>query len=266
MGCTLWLVVPGDRVLHCAPGGPIACPGLERRRASPARMSRAAAAPCGHANRGEVAGADSGRPVRGRRESRELSRRRGDDRRAAAALRVRDQARDERAYRWRDCCCAAWARSSSSGSIAKGSAADARRVLRTAVERHSLVFFPEGTFTQRPGLLQVPHGAFATAARAGCPVVPAVVRGTRRALPPKGRLPRPDGSKLRSCRRCGRRRVLSRALRWSCAIARATAILQSCGEPDLTAASEPPAARRLTAARAAKRRDYMLRRYCPPTS
>ena len=70
-------------------------------------------------------------------------------------------------------------------------AADARRVLRNAASGHSLVFFPEGTFTRTPGLLKFHTGAFATAARAGCPVVPAVLRGTRRALPPSGALPRP---------------------------------------------------------------------------
>lgn len=70
-------------------------------------------------------------------------------------------------------------------------AADARRMMRTATNGHSLVFFPEGTFSPRPGLLKFHTGAFVTAAKAGCPVVPAVVRGTRRALPPKGRLPHP---------------------------------------------------------------------------
>jgi 1-acyl-sn-glycerol-3-phosphate acyltransferase len=70
-------------------------------------------------------------------------------------------------------------------------ATDARRVLRNAVNGHSLVFFPEGTFTRTPGLLKFHTGAFATAARAGCPVVPAVVRGTRVALSPRGGLPRP---------------------------------------------------------------------------
>jgi 1-acyl-sn-glycerol-3-phosphate acyltransferase len=70
-------------------------------------------------------------------------------------------------------------------------AADARRVLRNATNGHSLVFFPEGTFTKTPGLLRFHTGAFMTAARAGCPVVPAVVRGTRNALSPKGGLPRP---------------------------------------------------------------------------
>jgi 1-acyl-sn-glycerol-3-phosphate acyltransferase len=69
-------------------------------------------------------------------------------------------------------------------------ATDARRVLRTAANGHSLVFFPEGTFSREPGLLRFHTGAFATAARAGCPVVPAVIRGTRAALPSSTLLPR----------------------------------------------------------------------------
>jgi 1-acyl-sn-glycerol-3-phosphate acyltransferase len=68
---------------------------------------------------------------------------------------------------------------------------DARRVLRTAVGGSSLVFFPEGTFDPRPGLGRFHAGAFAVAARAGCPVVPAVVRGTRRAFPPRKAWPYP---------------------------------------------------------------------------
>lgn len=70
-------------------------------------------------------------------------------------------------------------------------AADARRVLRNAVNGHSLVFFPEGTFSPEPGLLKFHAGAFTTAARAGCPVVPAVIRGTRHALPASGVFPKP---------------------------------------------------------------------------
>ena len=70
-------------------------------------------------------------------------------------------------------------------------ASDARRVLRNATQGHSLVFFPEGTFTRQPGLLKFHIGAFASAARADCPLVPAVLRGTRRALAPSGALPRP---------------------------------------------------------------------------
>src|SRR6185437_1118123 len=69
--------------------------------------------------------------------------------------------------------------------------ADARRVMRTAVSGNSLVFFPEGTFDARPGLGKFHAGAFTIAARAGCPVVPAVVRGTRRAFPPQKAWPYP---------------------------------------------------------------------------
>ncbi|HTW38159.1 MAG TPA: lysophospholipid acyltransferase family protein [Steroidobacteraceae bacterium] len=69
-------------------------------------------------------------------------------------------------------------------------AADARRVLRKATTGQSLVFFPEGTFSSQPGLLKFHAGAFLAAARAGCPVVPAAVRGTREALPPGRAVPR----------------------------------------------------------------------------
>jgi 1-acyl-sn-glycerol-3-phosphate acyltransferase len=68
-------------------------------------------------------------------------------------------------------------------------AADTRRVLRKAAAGQSLVFFPEGTFSREPGLLKFHTGAFLTAARTGCPVVPAAVQGTRQALPPGQLLP-----------------------------------------------------------------------------
>jgi 1-acyl-sn-glycerol-3-phosphate acyltransferase len=76
------------------------------------------------------------------------------------------------------------------GQGGKG-ARDALRVLRTAAQGRSLVFFPEGTFGDVPGLLRFHPGAFVTAARAGLPVVPVVIRGTREALPPRGFLPSP---------------------------------------------------------------------------
>jgi 1-acyl-sn-glycerol-3-phosphate acyltransferase len=66
---------------------------------------------------------------------------------------------------------------------------DARRVMRSAELGQSLVFFPEGTFSEEPGLLKFHFGAFATAQRAGCPVVPAIIRGSRLALSPRGGLP-----------------------------------------------------------------------------
>jgi 1-acyl-sn-glycerol-3-phosphate acyltransferase len=76
-------------------------------------------------------------------------------------------------------------------------ATDARRVLRTAASGHSLVFFPEGTFTSEVGLGKFHTGAFAIAARAACPVVPAVIRGTRRNMPATRVLPRPGGIEVR---------------------------------------------------------------------
>ena len=114
---------------------------------------------------------------------------------------------------------------------------DARRVLRTAASGHSLVFFPEGTFTREVGLGKFHTGAFAIAARAACPVVPAVILGTRRNMPAtrvlaatrraRSALRRAD--RAAPCAMPGRRsgaelRDQSRA-----------AILSELGEPDLAA-------------------------------
>ena len=113
-------------------------------------------------------------------------------------------------------------------------AADARRVIRNAALGRSLVFFPEGTFTPAPGLLKFHTGAFASAVRAGCPVVPAVVRGTRRALNPGGALPLPGPLELEILPPIavapGATSEAVPALRDA---ARA-AILAALGEPDLT--------------------------------
>lgn len=70
-------------------------------------------------------------------------------------------------------------------------ALDARRVLRSAAGGQPLVFFPEGTFIREPGLLKFHSGAFVTAIRAGCAVVPTVIRGSRALLPAERMLPRP---------------------------------------------------------------------------
>jgi 1-acyl-sn-glycerol-3-phosphate acyltransferase len=61
-------------------------------------------------------------------------------------------------------------------------AMDARRLMRAASDGGSLVFFPEGTFTGRPGLARFHGGAFTIAARARMPVVPVVIRGARHVL------------------------------------------------------------------------------------
>jgi 1-acyl-sn-glycerol-3-phosphate acyltransferase len=73
----------------------------------------------------------------------------------------------------------------------KGSARDALRVLRSAASGQALAFFPEGTFRHQPGLLPFHNGAFTAAERGGLPVVPLIIRGTRRRLAPGTLLPHP---------------------------------------------------------------------------
>lgn len=70
-------------------------------------------------------------------------------------------------------------------------AMDARRLMRAASGGGSLVFFPEGTFTGRPGLARFHGGAFTIAARAHMPVVPLVIRGARHVLRGDSIWPRP---------------------------------------------------------------------------
>ena len=117
------------------------------------------------------------------------------------------------------------------------SGADARRLLRAAKNGDSLAFFPEGTFAPTRGLLKFHTGAFVVAARSGCAVVPATIRGTRDALPAGSILLHPGrliievlpplaapNSSLESAAQELRER------------ARAV-ILANLGEPDLTATS-----------------------------
>jgi 1-acyl-sn-glycerol-3-phosphate acyltransferase len=113
-------------------------------------------------------------------------------------------------------------------------ARDALRLMRQAIDGHSLVFFPEGTFTRTPGLLKFHTGAFVSAVRAGCPVVPAIVRGTRRGLSPSGALPLPGPLELEILPALAPRSPPTPdEVSELCASARA-AILAGLGEPDLT--------------------------------
>jgi 1-acyl-sn-glycerol-3-phosphate acyltransferase len=68
---------------------------------------------------------------------------------------------------------------------------DAMRVLRRAEQGHDLVFFPEGTFDEVPGLKRFHVGAFAAAVRGSMPVVPAVIHGARLALPNRALIVKP---------------------------------------------------------------------------
>lgn len=114
-------------------------------------------------------------------------------------------------------------------------ATDARRVLRTAASGHSLVFFPEGTFTPEVGLGKFHTGAFAIAARAACPVVPAVILGTRRNMPATRVLPRPGPIEVRYGAPIGPVVAQDGDPALQLRDASRAAILAELGEPDLAA-------------------------------
>jgi 1-acyl-sn-glycerol-3-phosphate acyltransferase len=61
-------------------------------------------------------------------------------------------------------------------------ASDARRILRAVEQGQAVAFFPEGTFVAEPGLGRFHSDAFAAAVRAGVPIAPVVIRGTRKVL------------------------------------------------------------------------------------
>lgn len=65
------------------------------------------------------------------------------------------------------------------GSV-RASARQARELIRALQAGQSLAIFPEGTFAADPGLLPFRRGAFSIAAMSGVPVLPAVIRGSRR--------------------------------------------------------------------------------------
>jgi 1-acyl-sn-glycerol-3-phosphate acyltransferase len=120
-----------------------------------------------------------------------------------------------------------------------GKARDALRVLRLAARGHALVFFPEGTFERRAGLLPFHRGAFAAAARAGLPVVPTVILGTRACLAPGTLLPHAGRIEVRFLAALapdGAARDAAARLR---AAARAR-ILAELGEPDLAPPPHAP--------------------------
>jgi 1-acyl-sn-glycerol-3-phosphate acyltransferase len=80
---------------------------------------------------------------------------------------------------------------------------DRQRIARTlvglAVRGDALGFFPEGTFDAQPGLKRFQLGAFSAAARAGLPIVPVVIYGSRHKLPSGRLLPAPGRLRVRIC-------------------------------------------------------------------
>jgi 1-acyl-sn-glycerol-3-phosphate acyltransferase len=120
-------------------------------------------------------------------------------------------------------------------------ASDARRVLRTAINGSSLVFFPEGTFTRTPGLLKFHTGAFMTAAHAGCPVIPATVKGTRVTFSPVSHWPHPGRIVVEFLAPLTATAAKSDAAAVELRDRAREAILQNLREPDLVQRKQPPA-------------------------
>ena len=65
---------------------------------------------------------------------------------------------------------------------AEKGAQDASKLADALKQGKPLVFFPEGTFTRRPGLMPFHLGAFTAAVEADVPVIPIALRGTRSML------------------------------------------------------------------------------------
>jgi 1-acyl-sn-glycerol-3-phosphate acyltransferase len=123
---------------------------------------------------------------------------------------------------------------------AAASLADAETVTGLAKSGRLFVFFPEGTFTRRAGLLGFYMGAFKVAAEANLPVVPGVLRGVRTLLRGDQWFPRRTPVSVvieEPIQPSGTDFTAMLSLRDA---ARA-AMLKHAGEPDLGALEKPPA-------------------------
>jgi 1-acyl-sn-glycerol-3-phosphate acyltransferase len=122
---------------------------------------------------------------------------------------------------------------------AAASLADAETVTSMAKEGRLFVFFPEGTFTRRAGLLGFYMGAFKVAGEANLPVVPGILRGVRTLLRGDQWFPRRTAIDVvieQPIQPTGTDFTAMRSLRDA---ARA-AILKHVGEPDLGELEKPP--------------------------
>lgn len=108
---------------------------------------------------------------------------------------------------------------------------DAQRLAASAGTELPLFYFPEGTFRDSPGLLPFRMGAFTNAAAANIPVVPIIIRGSRRKLRGKNWLPKPGSIEIQV-----QPAIEPDGNDWEAAIrlrdATREVMLQACGEPD----------------------------------
>jgi acyl carrier protein len=111
-------------------------------------------------------------------------------------------------------------------------ASDTDRLVEMAGQGQRLVMFPEGHLEPTVGLRRFRMGAFVVAARAGVPIVPIAIQGTRSMLPPGHHFLRRGSIQI----------FVEEAIHpsgndWAAAVklqrATRTAILRQCGEPDL---------------------------------
>jgi 1-acyl-sn-glycerol-3-phosphate acyltransferase len=90
-----------------------------------------------------------------------------------------------------------------SAFVDRASHGDRQRIARTLLGRarngDALGFFPEGMFDATPGLKRFQPGAFSAAARAGLPIVPIVIYGSRHKLPAGRLLAAPGPLRIRIC-------------------------------------------------------------------
>jgi len=119
------------------------------------------------------------------------------------------------------------------------SLADTEAAIAAARQGRNIVFFPEGTFTRRPGLSGFYLGAFKVAAQANLPVLPGIIRGTRtmlrsnqwfpRRTPLSVRIDEPIASSGTDFTSLVRLRDAVRQV-----------VLAHCGEPDIGDLVKPP--------------------------
>lgn len=108
-----------------------------------------------------------------------------------------------------------------------------RQMIRTVKAGASVAIFPEGSFRKELGLLEFYGGAFVIAAKTDVPVVPAVMRGTRRLLSDGDFLPSwssIDIELFAPISAAGSQRVHASSLRDEAR----KVMLKSCGEADGT--------------------------------
>ena len=119
------------------------------------------------------------------------------------------------------------------------SARDARQIVKAARDGQSLVFFPEGTFREQPGVGRFRPGAFVAATRGQMPVVPVHITGTRKILCAGSAMPRFGRIRIVVLDPIGPDDPAYGDARALAEIARQR-ILDSVGEPDLLEGGEDP--------------------------